>query len=753
MNYNNFLKSKAHICESCGFDVADKDLNPMLYPFQCDIVKWSLIRGKAAIFADCGTGKTPEQLEWAHQIVKAGYGTVLLIAPLAVSRQTIREGEKFGIHVNDTRSKHGDPRIEKNAINITNYQQLHKFNSKEFNAIVLDESSILKGFGRKYRNELTAFAKNIPFRLACTATPAPNDFIELINHAEFLGIMSAKEVKSLYFTHDDNSVHSWRLKKHAVKDFWKWLASWSVALRSPEDLGYKDDRFILPNLNINESIVKSNNKGIGFFPVEANTMPERRIERRNSISDRVCRAAKLANSNDEQWLVWCDLNKESEALKKTIHGAVEVKGSDSDEHKENSMLDFQEGKIRVLVTKPKIAGHGMNWQNCHNMIFVGLSDSWEAYYQAVRRCWRFGQTNEVNAYIVIVDTEGRVLKNIRRKERQANEMMGEIIKNIGKRNLKRERATKDIHDYSEETKTGPGWIARKGDVVQRIKEIESESVGLTVFSPPFPGMYVYTNSVRDMGNVRSMAEMIDQYCFLVPELLRILMPGRTCAVHLCQGVAFKGVDGYIGIKDFRGAVIRAMEDNGFVYYGEVCIDKDPQIKAIRTKDAGLLFKSLSSDSARMHMALADYILQFRKPGENPEPIKAGISKRYGMNGWITSEEWIEWAAPVWYRRTKDYPGGIQETDVLNKKEGKGKDDEKHICPLQLGVIERCVKLWSNPDDVVFSPFGGIGSEGYQALKLNRQASLIELKDSYYKTLCKNMVRAIRAKNSPSTLFD
>jgi len=295
--------------------------------------------------------------------------------------------------------------------------------------------------------------------------------------------------------------------------------------------------------------------------------------------------------------------------------------------------------------------------------------------------------------------------------------------------------------------SGNGWTLYQGDCVEMIDKIESESVGLAVFSPPFPGMYAYTNSRRDMGNVRSMSEMINHYQFLAAKMLRIVKPGRSCCVHLCQGVAFKGADGYIGLKDFRGQIIRVMEQAGWVYYGEVCIDKDPQVKAIRTKDAGLLFKSLASDSARMHMALADYLLQFRKPGDNKEPIHAGISERYGnTDGWITADEWIEWAAPVWYRATKNYPGGIRETDVLNAAEGRADDDEKHICPLQLGVIERAVKLWSNPGDLVFSPFAGIGSEGYVALKLNRRFVGIELKPEYASTAEKNLNRALVNRN-------
>jgi DNA modification methylase len=286
---------------------------------------------------------------------------------------------------------------------------------------------------------------------------------------------------------------------------------------------------------------------------------------------------------------------------------------------------------------------------------------------------------------------------------------------------------------------GDRWKLLLGDCVERAAEIDSGSVGLSVFSPPFPGMYVYSDSERDMGNSRTVEELVEHFGYLMPELLRVLMPGRSCCVHLTQTIRVKYLDGYSGLRDFRGAVIAAMEQAGFIYYGEVAIDKDPQVKAIRTKDQGLLFKSLANDASRMHMALADYLLQFRKPGDNPEPIRAGISERYGNpDGWITAEEWIEWAAPVWYRATEHYPGGIRETDVLNAAVARDAPDERHIAPLQLGVVERAVKLWSNPGDIVFSPFAGIGSEGVGALRADRRFVGIELKPSYFKTAIHNL---------------
>jgi len=737
--YMEFVGTKNMPDMDTGHEVSESDINPMLFRFQIDITRWALRRGRAAIFADCGLGKTPMQLEWARHVVAATGKPVLILAPLAVSFQTKQEGVKFGVDVTLTRSQ--DDVVH--GVNITNYEMLSHYDAAEFGGLVLDESSILKSYDGTTRKAITEFARVIPYRLACTATPAPNDITEIVNHAEYLDVMTGKEILANYFIQDGNTTHKWRLKGHAQNGFWQWMASWSVALRKPSDLGYPDDDFELPKLHVLQHEIPATETNIDtLFPMEAQTLQERRKARQLSINERVQRCADLVNENGTQWLVWCDLNRESELLKKAINGAVEVKGADSKEHKETSMLGFSTGDVRVLVTKPSIAGFGMNWQNCSHMAFVGLSDSYEKYYQAMRRCWRFGQENEVYCHIITAETEGAVVANVQRKERDVEHMMTNLVDNM---NLAGQQETKrHIVEYAEDTATGPNWTLYQGDSVLTIDNIPDESIGLSVFSPPFPGMYVYTNSPHDMGNVSSIHEMIDQFRHLMTKdkMLRVMMPGRSCCIHLTQAVAFKGADGYIGIKDFRGKVIAMMEDEGWRYYGEVCIDKDPQVKAIRTKDQGLLFKTLAKDSSKLHMALADYLIQFRKPGDNTEPIRAGISDTYNnLDGWITPEEWIEWAAPVWYRQSPHMPGGIKETRVLNYREAREQDDEKHLCPLQLGVIERAVKLWSAPGDTVYSPFAGIGSEGYVALRLGRKFIGGELKRSYFDVATRNLQNA------------
>lgn len=404
-------------------------MNHMSFNWQKDIDVWALKKGKVALFEDCGLGKTIQQLDWAQKVSDHTEMPVLITAPLAVASQTRREGLKFGYEVtvchcqNDVRP----------GINITNYEMLQHFDANKFGGIVLDESSILKSYTGKTKQQIISMFRDTPYKLACTATPAPNDFMELGNHAEFLGVMTRSEMLSTFFVHDGGSTQDWRLKGHAQEDFWKWIASWAVVLSNPEDLGYDGSAYKLPPLNIVEHIVKSNCRFDSdgqemLFTPTVQTLNERRTARRGSLKQRVRRCAEIANSENKQFLVWCDLNDESKALTKAIKGAVEVTGSDTDEHKADAMMGFSDGSVRVLVSKPKIAGWGMNWQNCDAEIFCGLSDSFEAYYQAVRRTWRFGQKNPVDVNIVTSDAEGAVKANIERKQANAQRMTREMVK-------------------------------------------------------------------------------------------------------------------------------------------------------------------------------------------------------------------------------------------------------------------------------------------------------------------------------------
>lgn len=427
MNYHEFLQHKRIVSSATGFDSTRR--NPKLFDWQSDIVRWALRKGKCAIFADCGLGKTPMQLEWAQQVAEHENKPVLILAPLAVGKQTQREGMKFGVNVTVCR----DQRDVKPGVNVTNYEMISHFDAGCFVGVVLDESSIIKHHDSKTRQIMLDAFGDTPYKMCCTATPAPNDFAELGSHSEFLGVMSHSEMLATFFIHDGGDTSKWRLKGHAESKFFEWVAGWACCLTRPQDLGYEQAGYDLPELRIHEVQVLSNNlcDSAGQMRLVADTkqtLNERREARRDSLHDRVNAASGIANTTDDQVLVWCDLNAESEALAGSIVGAVEVSGGDTIAYKESAMMGFTAGEHRALVSKPKIAGWGMNWQNCHKIIFVGLSDSFEAYYQAIRRCWRFGQKLPVDVYIVISDAEGCVKDNIARKQADAERMTAELVK-------------------------------------------------------------------------------------------------------------------------------------------------------------------------------------------------------------------------------------------------------------------------------------------------------------------------------------
>jgi len=731
VKYMDFIETKKLQDIATGLKEVP-ELNPMLFDFQKDIVQWALKRGRACIFADCGMGKTPMQLEWARHVP----GNILIVAPLAVSSQTIREAKKFHEETVEY-SPDGKP---KTRITITNYERLEKFNPNDYNGIVLDESGILKSYTGKYRTMLIDRFGTTPYKLACTATPAPNDFMELGNHAEFVGAMSRTEMLSMFFIHDGGETQKWRLKKHAAgSEFWEWVCSWAVMIRKPSDLGYEDGKFILPKLNLNQITVHSEIPTEGhLFAMEAQTLQERQKARRTTITARVSTCAEMVNKSKDIWMIWCNLNSESEALRKAIPGSVEVKGSDSEEHKKSSLLGFANGDIRVLISKATIAGFGMNFQVCHNAAFVGLSDSYEQFYQAVRRCWRFGQEEEVNAYIITSDLEGAVVKNIQRKEKDAEKMAIEMVENmheINEENIKGlERSTTE---YNTGYEHGENWEAHLGDTVLIHKEkIADNAIDYTVFSPPFASLYTYSNSEMDMGNSKDRNTFYKQYQYLVKEQYRTLKPGRLLSFHCMNLPTTKSHDGYIGIVDFRGELIRMYQKAGFIYHSEVVIWKNPVVAMQRTKALGLLHKQVVKDSAMSRQGIPDYLVTMRKPGVNENPISGEFDNYVGEDksgigrGRYSIDVWQRYASPVWM--------DIDPSDTLQYRCARDNNDERHICPLQLQVIRRAIQMWSLPGDVVSDPFGGIGSTGHVAVKMERKAIIIELKESYYKQAVINL---------------
>lgn len=721
MNYDDFIASKRVSEVATGHQPGT--LNANLFDFQRVIVEWAVRRGRAAIFADTGLGKTLMQLAWADEVARHTAKPVLVLAPLAVSEQTIEQGRVFGIDVSRVTNS-GRP--DGAGVWITNYERMEDALDCDLSGVVLDESSILKAHDGKTRTKLIDLCAAIPYKLSCTATPSPNDFVELGNQCEFLGVMSRTEMLATYFVNDTGDTGTWRLKGWGASKFWEWMASWSVVLRNPSDIGFDGSRYILPEPVYHEHVVQTEQSG-DLFAKPALTMTERRAAQRGSINARCAALADVVNSQpDQPWLIWCHLNAESETLAELISGAVNVQGSDSPEYKSEQMMRFSRGELRVLISKPSICGFGMNWQHCARMGFVGLNDSFEQFYQAVRRCHRFGQTREVHVHIFTAENEGQILANIKRKEKQHHEMSAQMIEHMrGIMDIELKGTTNKKEEYREDVCQGNGWTVHLSDCVKLARTMESNSIDFSIFSPPFADLFVYSNSDHDMGNCRDDGEFMKQFDYLVSELFRVIKPGRNVSFHCMNLPTTKMRQGFIGLRDFRGDLIRIFQNTGFIYHSEVCIWKDPVVAMQRTKALGLLHKTIRENASMSRMGLPDYVVTMRKPGDAETRVTHGDDLPVAL--------WQKYASPIW--------DDIDQGRTLNRLPARDENDEKHMCPLQLDVIERCIHLWTNPNDIVFSPFTGIGSEGFCAVRMGRRFVGSELKPQYWELACKNLADA------------
>lgn len=1076
--YDDFLATKRFNDPASGHLVALDDLSPVLFPFQRALVRWALARGRAGLFAHTGLGKGLMALEWTKHIE----GPVLILAPLAVTHQLVREArDKLAMSLQYVRH----PEQITQRVVVTNYDLMRNFYGIPFAGIVLDESSRLKHVGSATLEECLTHLTHIPYRLCCTATPAPNDIAEIGNHAEFLGVMKRTDMLSTFFVHDETG---WRLRGHAKDAFYQWLASWSMMLRSPEDIGFPLDDFALPRLTVTPHILPAtfHREGELFAGMGLKGISDRTSVRRQTLIQRSTYAAELARASDGPVTIWVDLDQESAAVASHLDTAevAEIYGRFPSDQKETLILSFVDGAKRILLTKPKIAGFGLNFQHAHTAIFVGLTDSWETWFQTIRRLWRYGQTHPVTVHVVLSEHEVPILENVMRKEKQAETMIAEMVEHM--QDL--EQAILTQHDGPPPSSTpplrhhtGPSWDLWEGDCVEGLRNVEPESVALTVSSPPFLALYQYSASERDLGNSPDQASFFAHLRYVSEELMRVTLPGRHVAWHVAQVPAMLVRDGWIGLKDFRGELVRHMIDWGWLYHGEIAIDKNPQplrdgtpvktpqgwqpieslergdevigangkatqirdipyrgiqplyrvhfddggfvecgpghlwtvrsssanawrtitltdmlcqglrtpsghwryeiplmtpmdearddsklplhpqlvgalladgqwsgqrgvsltkdrvlveslplpqghhavlrpgserangrtmtyglisetwhtnaildalralglascrawekfipdiyleaslaarrslltgllngdgkithkggiwyrttsyvlgtqvvklvqslgglatmryreggrdgdgqqgrplyeisirlagdwcpftlerkaqywtnhrrhvkrhiiaieftgeapctcitvaapdglfvtkdyivthnSQAIRTHSKGLLFVQMKRDASWLRPALLDYICLFRKPGENPTPILPTIS----------NAQWIQWAHGVWY--------DVTENDTLNGAEGREEADDRHICPLQLPVIDRCIRLWSNPDELICDPFSGIGSTGYVALQQGRRSIGCELKPSYAQVNRKNLERAISQQQQQSLSLD
>lgn len=732
-----------------------------LFEWQRVVVEWALRRGRAAMFEDCGLGKTIQELAWAEAVVRFTNLPVLIFAPLGASIQTAAEAEKFDIEARRIRES-GE--INGAGLFITNYERAERFDASGLGGVVLDESSILKDVSGATRRLLTERFRGVRYRLSCTATPCPNDVVELGNQAEFLGVMTRAAMLATFFINDQKieaASGKWRLKRHAESAFYDWLATWSVYIRTPADIGFDGSAYDLPTLTEKVVTVPHESALDGMlFKVEARSLGDLREVRRNSIAERLDALMGLPVDVESPRLTWCGLNAEADALAEAYPEATELRGTNRDEVKEETLMAFARGELHHLITKARIGGHGMNWQVCHRQEFFGMDHSWEGYYQAMRRIWRFGQSRPVMTHIIISDVSMHVWRVIMKKRESAERMSAALAERMGK-SMRREleEGRRAVPRRPREKAEGEGWVSHHDDSVEMIQETEDDSVGYQVMSPPFPDVYAYSDNVRDMGNA-DWGAFWEQMDYLIPEMLRVSMPGRLATFHCMDIPIQKAKDGYVGLRDFPGEIIRRFTAAGWIFFARRTIWKDPVVENARSHSLG--HGNLLKDSTKSRAGLPDYLVTFLKPGANEAPVGHEREtfpveqwQKWASSAWsngqgLTAEEEAriaeppEWmTAPVWF--------DIRQSDTLQRESAREEKDEKHICPLQLTVIERCLTMWSAPGDLIASWFSGIGSEGYVAVRMGRKALLCELKKSYWEQGVRNMRTAERFKLQ-ETLF-
>jgi DNA modification methylase len=780
-DYLEFLATKIVRPTLAGFVVATEDINPRLFPFQREIVRWALRLGRAAIFAGVGLGKTGMQAEWASHVARQTGKPVLILCPLAVAEQTVRDcKDKFDIDIRHIYEPEdiGDARIV-----ITNYERVDRFDAGRFGGVVLDESSILKHYSKTFFDLCQRF-QVIPYRLCCTATPSPNDIVEIGNHSTFLDIMDFHDVLARWFVGEGDIARKARLKAHARDDFWRWVTSWSVCISHPRDLGKQFDMpgYDLPPLEVHEyrlgdsaetirrnfdngKLLNDRPSATGFMRVKRDSLAVRVEKTREIVA---------ALPPDEPVIIWCDTDFEADALAAALPEAIEVRGKYSPKVKEDRLKAFTFGEARMIITKPELAGFGLNWQHAANMIFAGVSFSFERTFQGIGRIYRFGQKRTAHIHLIYAESEGDVMQLLLDKQRGFDEMQREMNAAMRVHGLFREES--GVVTFSEtetDIATGKNWTMHLGDCVEVARKMAENSVDLSIHSPPFSSLYTYSDKEADMGNSTDDEQFFAHYGFLVKELLRVTKPGRACAVHVKDLPLFINRDEVMGINPFSDNVVALFRQHGWVLQSRITVGKDPVLEMRKTNSHGLLYKNWRENAQALRVGLPDYVLVFRKwprAGETVDPVRHDPKDLtyHGANpprsllnipsrgkGEINASlpTWQRYANPIW--DDVDVPcvwQDIDQTNVLNYEIAKGDKDERHICPLQLDLIARLVQWYTNPGELVYDPFAGIGSTLYEAVKAGRQGVGSELKPEYWR-LSQRYLREAEMLRGQPTLYD
>jgi len=813
-----------------GIDYSAQELDlplplpDVMFDYQKVITRVSWRKKRYACFADAGLGKTLIFLELARQLAHLGKKT-LIISPLMIINQTIEESMKFygdGFHIVNlyTRQHYGGigpnnirafAKDSKFKVGIINYDKFRQpIDLSGIDCVVLDESGILKSGTGIIRTNLIECTSGVEYKYCYSATPAPNSRIEYAQHAVFLEqIRAANEMYAMFFVNKENK---WVLRRHGSDAFYRFLSGWSIFIRHPSAYGFNDNLKDLPpwkeikipvemtqeQLSLIATITTRQQPTLPGLAKKPNGMKERGQYSQISKGFLYHRQADithvasnkpttirniLADHPGEYAIIWCVYDEEGETIAQELREHTNLKiahltGKTPQEKRLQQLEDFRHGHLEVMISKPRLLGFGLNFQHVTIEIFSGLRDSFEEYYQAIKRAHRYGQTETLKVFLPYTSYEEVMLTNVLRKQERAeydfaiqerlyiNSLFDELQEYL---EADRRPSQKETVIMQEPAITEHYELYHVDSISSMLDGLAENSVDFAIFSPPFRNdIYAYTNELGDMGNSGGVGEegkyeFMLHFSFFLAGLRRAMKPGRLVACHVMQAPLRKGLDGVVGISDFRGDVIRAFCEQGFFQFGEVVILKNPQAQSIRLHINSLQFSTLERDRAQIVPSFPDYLLLFKKPGDNPAPID---------NSEITRNEWIEFADAVWQEETYNHPGSnpaltipqearfdeymatlagvwhdIKETDTLNSPYARGRTKEfenadKHVCPLQLSLISRALKLWSLPQDTILSPFAGIGSEGVETIKLERYFIGMELKREYFLDAVRNLDQAV-----------
>jgi superfamily II DNA or RNA helicase len=754
-NYEAFLRAKAtpgvrftddgHAILPPDTDASDQHhavmrSAPHLHEYQAFCAAFALARKRSALFLECGLGKTSISLAWASAIG----GAVAVCAPLAACYEYLDEAERFfpGIQIELLRGGRIDQWLrDPSGIGVmTHHAMIRERDLTKCRGIVTDESSILKSGDGAIAKGLKSSSTPLEYRLALSATPAPNDPTEYAAHATWLGhVKTDAEFRARFFVRDGKF---WRVKNHAAQEMPRWLSAWAVWMRDPASYGMSCDAAIPEPFDQHIKAVPSAGgvdiqRDLLGIPLAGMTMSDRATLRRAMWSDDARMDAVLeevtepSEGSPRPSIVWGRSNAHCDAMERAIRAAgvsvAQIAGKTGEDERVEILRRYRRGEIDCIVSKPKVIGHGVNLQRADLMVWAGYDESYEAQHQSIRRAHRQGREGSLRVVYIVSPDERGVMTSLATKAEQWDRL-ATIQEREMQRNLSIEvdrfkggEGVSRVATATTERKPtaeSEWYTMHHGDCIEVMRdEMETDSMDLAVFSPPFAALFAYSSEPEDMGNCSEHdtgAEFGIHFRHFARELLRVMKPGRVVCLHLQQLVAFRASAGRKGLRDFRGGVVSTMETAGFHFYGEFVIPKNPQAAAIRTKSERLQFSQFKRDSLESSPCLNDYMLEFRKPGKQSAKVSNDVS----------NEEWIRWASGVW--------DDIRESDVLSGyRAARGGNDEKHVCPLQLEVIRRCVRLWSNTGETVFSPFAGIGSEPFVAIEQGRKGYGIELKTEYF----------------------